>query len=395
METPLLSDRYEVGETLGRGGMADVVAARDSRLGRRVAVKILREDLARDPAFVRRFEAEALAAARLNHPGIVSVFDVGEHQPDTRGGLPLPFIVMEKVSGSTLRTVLDTEGVLAPRRAVDVAADVMAALAYSHEQGVVHNDIKPGNVMVTDDGTVKIMDFGIARALADVTVTLTQPDHVLGTAKYMAPELADGSPAEPASDVYAVGCMLFEMLTGRTPFTGDPTTLVNQHLHVAAPRVSTELPSVSPDLDDLVAAMLAKDPAERPHPASEAERLLRAVAGDLDTPRSATAVTGTAVGHGASSAWGGAAVGAVASESPAFRPLEVDRSQETTASEPAPFTPLDTGAPREDGAADDAPAGPVDDASQDAPAPDVTVEEEGTAESSDDHAPWQPGDDVP
>ncbi|WP_141761977.1 protein kinase, partial [Kytococcus sp. HMSC28H12] len=272
METPLLSDRYEVGETLGRGGMADVVAARDSRLGRRVAVKILREDLARDPAFVRRFEAEALAAARLNHPGIVSVFDVGEHQPDTRGGLPLPFIVMEKVSGSTLRTVLDTEGVLAPRRAVDVAADVMAALAYSHEQGVVHNDIKPGNVMVTDDGTVKIMDFGIARALADVTVTLTQPDHVLGTAKYMAPELADGSPAEPASDVYAVGCMLFEMLTGRTPFTGDPTTLVNQHLHVAAPRVSTELPSVSPDLDDLVAAMLAKDPAERPHPASEAER---------------------------------------------------------------------------------------------------------------------------
>ncbi|WP_462418753.1 protein kinase domain-containing protein [Kytococcus sp. Marseille-QA3725] len=446
MDARRLSDRYDVEETIGRGGMADVVAATDSRLGRRVAVKILRDDLARDPSFVRRFESEALAAARLNHPGIVSVFDVGEHQPDTRGGLPRPFIVMEKVDGSTLRTVLDTEGPLPPARAVAVAADVLDALAYSHEQGVVHNDIKPGNVMITDEGAVKIMDFGIARALADMTVTLTQPDHVLGTAKYMAPELTSGRPAEPSADVYAVGCVLFEMLTGSTPFTGDPAALVTQHLQVAPPRVSSRVEGMPAELDDLVASMLAKDPADRPATALDAEASLREITRRSSGPRPSTSVTGSATGHGASSAWGAGAAGAGAAGAGAaaasgggFEPLDVeDRPQEATRELPA-FRSLDeappaagrpTAAESSDQADDSIPTegeehvdheepagspapvggagstGGTGQAQADRTATDDTVAMGAAATTpppggstpsrqKDPHAPWQPGDDVP
>ncbi|WP_374928329.1 protein kinase [Kytococcus sedentarius] len=445
MDARKLSDRYDVEEPLGHGGMADVVAATDTRLGRRVAVKILREDLARDPAFVRRFESEALAAARLNHPGIVSVFDVGEDQPDTRGGLPRPFIVMEKVAGSTLRTVLDTEGQLPPTRAVSIAADVLNALAYSHEQGVVHNDIKPGNIMITEDGSVKIMDFGIAQALNDMTITVAQPDHVLGTAKYMAPELAHGERAEPPSDVYALGCVLFEMLVGRPPFQGDSAALVNQHLHVAPPRVSSAAPSVPPALEELIDQALAKHPADRPGSAREMEISLRGLLGDLEGPRPSTTITGSTSGSGASSAWGaaGAAGAGGSSTFGGFRPLSVDGPAPTPETErPGGFRTLDEQPPRAHGAPtgrDDDPqdterrpadetgphetaphgdsrpalstgddADPADgqapvrridhrEESTSAETTRVTATGSGSAAGRDDdpYAPWQPGDDVP
>ena len=386
MDARNLSDRYEVEEPLGHGGMADVVAATDTRLGRRVAIKILREDLARDPAFVRRFESEALAAARLNHPGIVSVFDVGEEQPDARGGLPRPFIVMEKVTGSTLRTVLDTEGKLPPTRAVTIAADVLNALAYSHEQGVVHNDIKPGNIMVSADGSVRIMDFGIAQALNDISITVSQPDHVLGTAKYMAPELATGERAEPPSDVYALGCVLFEMLAGRPPFQGDSAALVNQHLHVAPPRVSASAPSVPPALEELIDRALAKHPADRPGSARELEISLRGLLNDLKGPRSTTTVTGSAAPAGASSAWGAGAAAPAAEEKAfgGFRPLEMDAADSAPREEQAPaFRPL------EDTPADAAATTRAHEA------PSASPSEGAAAPDDDPYTPWQPGDDVP
>ena len=434
MDARNLSDRYEVEEPLGHGGMADVVAATDTRLGRRVAIKILREDLARDPAFVRRFESEALAAARLNHPGIVSVFDVGEEQPDARGGLPRPFIVMEKVTGSTLRTVLDTEGKLPPTRAVTIAADVLNALAYSHEQGVVHNDIKPGNIMISADGSVRIMDFGIAQALNDISITVSQPDHVLGTAKYMAPELATGERAEPPSDVYALGCVLFEMLAGRPPFQGDSAALVNQHLHVAPPRVSASAPSVPPALEELIDRALAKHPADRPGSARELEISLRGLLNDLKGPRPTTTVTGSTAPAGASSAWGAGAAAPAAEEKAfgGFRPLEVDDADSAPREEQAPpFRPLEDppGHPHRgseqqpqapavpDAAPDgqapgaDAPDGDAGqvrriDHGQDTPAdaaettraheaPSASRSEGAAAPDDDPYAPWQPGDDIP
>ncbi|MFL0461004.1 protein kinase [Kytococcus sedentarius] len=434
MDARNLSDRYEVEEPLGHGGMADVVAATDTRLGRRVAIKVLREDLARDPAFVRRFESEALAAARLNHPGIVSVFDVGEEQPDARGGLPRPFIVMEKVTGSTLRTVLDAEGQLPPTRAVSIAADVLNALAYSHEQGVVHNDIKPGNIMISADGSVRIMDFGIAQALNDISITVSQPDHVLGTAKYMAPELATGERAEPPSDVYALGCVLFEMLAGRPPFQGDSAALVNQHLHVAPPRVSASAPSVPPALEELIDRALAKHPADRPGSARELEISLRGLLNDLKGPRPTTTVTGSTAPAGASAAWGAGAAAPAAEEKAfgGFRPLEVDDADSAPREEQPPaFRPLEDppGHPHRgseqqpqapavpDAAPDgqapgaDAPDGDAGqvrriDHRQDTPAdaaettraheaPSASRSEGAAAPDDDPYAPWQPGNDIP
>ncbi|QRO87310.1 Stk1 family PASTA domain-containing Ser/Thr kinase [Kytococcus sedentarius] len=386
MDARNLSDRYEVEEPLGHGGMADVVAATDTRLGRRVAIKVLREDLARDPAFVRRFESEALAAARLNHPGIVSVFDVGEEQPDARGGLPRPFIVMEKVTGSTLRTILDTEGKLPPTRAVSIAADVLNALAYSHEQGVVHNDIKPGNIMISTDGSVRIMDFGIAQALNDISITVSQPDHVLGTAKYMAPELATGERAEPPSDVYALGCVLFEMLAGRPPFQGDSAALVNQHLHVAPPRVSASAPSVPPALEELIDRALAKHPADRPGSARELEISLRGLLNDLKGPRPTTTITGSTAPAGASSAWGAGAAAPAAEEKAfgGFRPLEVDDADSAPREEQPPaFRPLE-----------DTPADAAE-TTRAREAPSAPRSEGAAAPDDDPYAPWQPGDDIP
>ncbi|HEX7746234.1 MAG TPA: Stk1 family PASTA domain-containing Ser/Thr kinase [Micromonosporaceae bacterium] len=275
----LLGGRYQVGELLGYGGMAEVHRGRDLRLGRDVAIKMLRTDLARDATFQMRFRREAQNAASLNHPAIVAVYDTGEEIAPT--GETLPFIVMEFVNGRTLKEVLAAEGRLMPRRALEICADVCAALEFSHRHGIIHRDIKPGNVMMTLTGQVKVMDFGIARALASGATTMTQTSAVIGTAQYLSPEQARGEAVDARSDVYAAGCVLFELLCGQPPFVGDsPVSVAYQHVR-EDPRAPSELnPDVPPALDAIVLKALSKNPLNRYQSAGEMRAdLLRAVAG--------------------------------------------------------------------------------------------------------------------
>ncbi|MFC0115746.1 Stk1 family PASTA domain-containing Ser/Thr kinase [Kibdelosporangium aridum] len=268
MTTPrLLSNRYELGETLGYGGMSEVHKGRDVRLGRDVAVKVLRADLARDPQFQERFRREAQNAAALNHPAIVAVYDTGETR--TEYG-PLPYIVMEYVDGRTLRDIVKTEGPLPGQRAMEIMADVCAALDFSHRHGIVHRDVKPANVMITKTGAVKVMDFGIARAVHDGQAAVTQTAAVIGTAQYLSPEQARGEAVDARSDVYATGCVLFELLTGEPPFTGDsPVAVAYQHVR-EDPRKPSQLNSrVSPQLDAIVLKAMAKGAANRYQSAAE------------------------------------------------------------------------------------------------------------------------------
>jgi serine/threonine-protein kinase len=261
-QSRLLSDRYELGELLGRGGMAEVHLGRDIRLGREVAIKILRADLARDPTFQTRFRREAQAAASLNHPAIVAVYDTGE-DPDGISG-PTPFIVMELVEGRTLREVLRAEGRLHPQRAMEITADVCAALDFSHRNGIVHRDVKPGNVMITRAGAVKVMDFGIARAVTDSAATVTATAQVIGTAQYLSPEQARGENVDARSDVYSTGCMLYELLAGSPPFTGDsPVAVAYQHVRENAAPPSSINPDVPQVLDQIVLKAMAKNPLNR------------------------------------------------------------------------------------------------------------------------------------
>ena len=239
-----LGGRYEIGELLGRGGMAEVHIGRDSRLGRTVAVKMLRPDLARDPSFQARFRREAHSAASLNHPAVVAVYDTGE---DQFAGNPVPYIVMEYVEGSTLRDLLASGSRLVPERALEIVDGVLAALAYSHQQGIVHRDIKPANVMLTAAGEVKVMDFGIARSLDDMSATMTQTSAVIGTAQYLSPEQARGEQVDARSDLYSTGCLLYELLTGRPPFVGDsPVSVAYQHVREEPVPPSQVDPDVSP-----------------------------------------------------------------------------------------------------------------------------------------------------
>src|SRR3954465_5501812 len=268
MTTPrLLSNRYELGDTLGYGGMSEVHRGRDVRLGRDVAVKVLRADLARDPQFQERFRREAQNAAALNHPAIVAVYDTGETR--TEHG-PLPYIVMEYVDGRTLRDIVKTEGPLPGQRAMEIMADVCAALDFSHRHGIVHRDVKPANVMITKTGAVKVMDFGIARAVADGQAAVTQTAAVIGTAQYLSPEQARGEAVDARSDVYAAGCVLFELLTGEPPFTGDsPVAVAYQHVR-EDPRSPSEVnPAVTPQLDAIVLKALSKNPVNRYQSAAE------------------------------------------------------------------------------------------------------------------------------
>jgi eukaryotic-like serine/threonine-protein kinase len=262
----LLSDRYELGETLGYGGMSEVHRGRDVRLGRDVAVKVLRADLARDPQFQHRFRREAQNAAALNHPAIVAVYDTGETVSDYG---PLPYIVMEFVDGRTLRDIIKTEGPMDAQRAMETMADVCAALDFSHRNGIIHRDVKPANVMINDAGAVKVMDFGIARALSDGQ-GVTQTAAVVGTAQYLSPEQARGELVDARSDVYAAGCVLYELITGDPPFTGDsPVAVAYQHVREDPTPPSHQNSDISPALDAVVLKAMSKNPANRYQSAAE------------------------------------------------------------------------------------------------------------------------------
>ncbi|MDX6198979.1 MAG: eukaryotic-like serine/threonine-protein kinase [Actinomycetota bacterium] len=280
-EVPLLGGRYSLGETIGIGGMAEVFRGTDVRLGRDVAVKVLRADLARDPAFQARFRREAQSAASLNAPCIVSVYDTGEENG-------VPYIVMEYVEGRTLRDILQTEGRLLPQRALEVAADICAALDVAHGAGIVHRDIKPANVMLTPRGEVKVMDFGIARAVADTSSTMTQTAAVIGTAAYLSPEQARGEHVDARSDIYSTGCLLYELVTGTPPFTGDsPVAVAYQHVREDPTPPSAYDDTMPPQVDAVVLKAMAKNPINRYQSADEMrEDLLRAAAGQpvLATP---------------------------------------------------------------------------------------------------------------
>jgi eukaryotic-like serine/threonine-protein kinase len=257
----MLAGRYQVGNLIGRGGMADVHIGTDSRLGRRVAIKLLKPSLATDPAFRIRFRREAQDAAKMAHPTIVRIFDAGEETvTDTTGAeLQVPFIVMEFVDGRLLSDII-AEGPLDPSEAIRITTEVLTALEYSHRAGLVHRDIKPGNIMITAGGAVKVMDFGIARAVAESSATIAQTSTIMGTAQYFSPEQARGEVVDARTDLYSTGIMLFEMLTGRAPFVDEnPVAVAYQHVNQPIPVPSSINPRVSPALDAVVMRGVAKD----------------------------------------------------------------------------------------------------------------------------------------
>ncbi|HUS20622.1 MAG TPA: Stk1 family PASTA domain-containing Ser/Thr kinase [Aeromicrobium sp.] len=284
-EPVLLGNRYELGGILGRGGMADVRIGRDQRLGRTVAIKQLRPDLAVDESFQARFRREAQSAAALNHPSIVAVYDTGE-AADAHG-LHIPYIVMEYVDGQTLRDLLRDGRKILPERSLSMVADVLSALDYSHRAGIIHRDIKPANVMLTPEGQVKVMDFGIARAIADASVTQTAA--VIGTAQYLSPEQARGETVDARSDIYSTGCLLYELLAGRPPFIGEsPVSVAYQHVREEARPPSQFNPDVSGNVDHIVAKSLAKRTDERYQSAADMRNdIERVLAGHAVAPPSA------------------------------------------------------------------------------------------------------------
>jgi eukaryotic-like serine/threonine-protein kinase len=263
----LLGERYELEGVVGRGGMAEVYRARDLRLDRIVAIKTLRPDLARDHTFQARFRREAQSAASLNHPSIVAVYDTGE---DNSTGTPVPYIVMEYVDGRTVRDLLIEGHRLLPERTLEIVNGVLRALEYSHQAGIVHRDIKPGNVMVTRNGDIKVMDFGIARAMSDAQATMTQTAQVIGTAQYLSPEQARGERVDARSDLYSTGCLMYELLTGRPPFTGDsPVAIAYQHVRENPIPPSRLDPDIPPWADAIVLKAMAKPPGDRYQSAAE------------------------------------------------------------------------------------------------------------------------------
>ncbi|MEW2084804.1 protein kinase [Streptomyces sp. NPDC005283] len=270
----LVAERYLLDEPLGRGAMGEVWRATDQALGRPVAVKLLRADEA-DAAASERFRMEAQTAARLNHPHVVSMYDFGCH--DGRF-----YLVMELVDGWSLAQDLSAHGLLDPQEAARIGAQMAAGLSVAHLQGVIHRDIKPGNIMLTSDRIVKITDFGIARFTDDASHTLTATGKILGTGPYLAPERAAGQPAVAASDVYALGCVLYELLTGRPPFLGENTpAVVQQHVNAAPVPPDQLRPEIPRSLADHLLLLLAKDPAQRPT-AEQAAGWLAAVEGQSD-----------------------------------------------------------------------------------------------------------------
>ncbi|MFE7510236.1 Stk1 family PASTA domain-containing Ser/Thr kinase [Streptomyces sp. NPDC057540] len=302
MEEPRrLGGRYELGPVLGRGGMAEVYLAQDTRLGRTVAVKTLRADLARDPSFQARFRREAQSAASLNHPAIVAVYDTGEDYVDQ---VSIPYIVMEYVDGSTLRELLHSGRKLLPERTLEMTVGILQALEYSHRAGIVHRDIKPANVMLTRTGQVKVMDFGIARAMGDAGMTMTQTAAVIGTAQYLSPEQAKGEQVDARSDLYSTGCLLYELLTVRPPFIGDsPVAVAYQHVREEPQPPSNFDPEITPEMDAIVLKALVKDPDYRYQSADEMRADIEAC---LDgQPVAAAAAMGMGMGMAGAPAYGG------------------------------------------------------------------------------------------
>lgn len=272
MPTALAGGRYQLGQLIGRGGMAEVHVALDTRLGRTVAVKIMRADLANDDIFLARFRREAHAVAQMNNPNIVNIYDSGEELVSSESGDTerLPYIVMEYVKGQTLRDIIKVNGALSQRDCEQVLLGVLNALDYSHRMGIIHRDIKPGNIMISEQGVVKVMDFGIARALDDSAATMTQSQGVVGTAQYLSPEQARGETVDMRSDLYSAGCVLYEMLTGRPPFTGDSAVAIAyQHVSEVATPPSAVVPGLPKMWDSICAKAMAKDRQNRYATASE------------------------------------------------------------------------------------------------------------------------------
>ncbi|MDO4259296.1 MAG: Stk1 family PASTA domain-containing Ser/Thr kinase [Actinomycetaceae bacterium] len=290
-----LGGRYEVRSLIGRGGMAEVHLGFDSRLSRTVAIKMLRTDLARDAVFQHRFRREAQSAASLNHPNIVAVYDTGEEDVYVADGstVAVPFIVMEYVEGHTVKDLI-ADGTPVPiDEAIEIASGILAALDYSHANGLVHRDIKPGNVMLTQDGKVKVMDFGIARALTDSQATMTQTNAVVGTAQYLSPEQARGETVDARSDLYSTGVLLFELLTGRPPFRGDSAVAVAyQHVQQVPPTPSSIAGDVPEPLDRIVMKALAKNREDRYGSAGAMRDDLGRLAQGMQVNAPATAVWG-------------------------------------------------------------------------------------------------------
>ncbi|MFE0775778.1 Stk1 family PASTA domain-containing Ser/Thr kinase [Streptomyces sp. NPDC058861] len=322
MEEPRrLGGRYELGSVLGRGGMAEVYLAQDTRLGRTVAVKTLRADLARDPSFQARFRREAQSAASLNHPAIVAVYDTGEDYVD---GVSIPYIVMEYVDGSTLRELLHSGRKLLPERTLEMTVGILQALEYSHRAGIVHRDIKPANVMLTRTGQVKVMDFGIARAMGDAGMTMTQTAAVIGTAQYLSPEQAKGEQVDARSDLYSTGCLLYELLTVRPPFIGDsPVAVAYQHVREEPQPPSNFDPEITPEMDAIVLKALVKDPDYRYQSADEMRADIEAC---LDGQPVAAAA---AMGMAAAPAYGGGYGGYPSEDQPTTALRQADPGGQT------------------------------------------------------------------
>ncbi|MET1006026.1 MAG: protein kinase, partial [Propionibacteriaceae bacterium] len=284
-------ERYQTGALLGRGGMAEVYSGMDTHLRRPVAIKRLREDRALDPTLRARFRREASATARLDHPGIVAVLDAAEVMPTTTGTTPIPIIVMELVDGGSLRESLKDGPRLTPDRALEIAEAILGALTASHAAGIIHRDIKPANVLLTSAGQVKVADFGIARSVSDDSATQTQAQTVMGSPHYMSPEQARGTTVDHRSDLYSVGCLLYELLVGRPPFTGDsPLSVTYQHVAEPPVKPSAVDPRLSGGVDTVLMRALAKAPGDRYQTAEEMRADIHRVWSGLQpaTPAAAT-----------------------------------------------------------------------------------------------------------